>query len=527
MVYGLLLVIWGVVVAWQIAEHDRVRDTERTLLINRSRDITTTLGLVIRSQRRFGSIVSQERLESALSELVKAGELSSVALLNATGEVVVSAGPPIDLDPKGTARHGQRWEHRSVTIVNPIDLGTTITHEGETNRPIIVLPRRDSSPTTTTTTSSLSSSSSSSLGPHDGDRSRIRLTGLTNDPGASNGPSLARDLANAPWGEPGGGWPGFSNGPPGTNAWRRGGPRTGRPPWMNEKEYQSLLESRGLHGLVIAMSTEGFRNACDRDLWMRCLIACFAGVSAVGLGLAWRNLAKSSELQMRLLRAGELNSHLREMNLAAAGLAHETRNPLNIVRGLAQLISMQEDASPAIRKKSREIIDETDRVTGQLNEFINYSKPREVRRSPVQLASTIAEVVRALSFDLEEKRIVLTVAAERLTIEADEQQLRQVLFNLLLNAIQAVEPGSAIQIGAGLKNVEAWMEVRDNGPGVPPEHRDDIFKPYFTTHQKGTGLGLAIVQQIVLVHGWEIECLPNEPRGAIFRISHLKPLASL
>ena len=58
-------------------------------------------------------------------------------------------------------------------------------------------------------------------------------------------------------------------------------------------------------------------------------------------------------------------------------------------------------------------------------------------------------------------------------------------------------------------------------PGVPPERRQEIFKPYFTTHQKGTGLGLAVVQQIVQAHGWEIECLPNEPKGAIFRITHL------
>ena len=66
------------------------------------------------------------------------------------------------------------------------------------------------------------------------------------------------------------------------------------------------------------------------------------------------------------------------------------------------------------------------------------------------------------------------------------------------------------------------MEIGDNGPGVPAERRGEIFKPYFTTNEKGTGLGLAVVQQIVLAHGWEIECLPNQPRGAVFRITHLK-----
>jgi signal transduction histidine kinase len=291
---------------------------------------------------------------------------------------------------------------------------------------------------------------------------------------------------------------------------------------MNEEEYKSLVEKRGLHGLAIVMTTAAFLQTSGQDLWMRWIVGGFATVSVVGLGLAWRNLAKSAELQMRLLRASELNTHLKEMNLAAAGLAHETRNPLNIIRGLAQMISKQLEASSEIRGRSREIIDETDRVTAQLNEFINYSRPREVRRSTVALGVVIGEVVRALGYDLEEKCIRLRVVESLPAIEADEQLLRQALFNLLLNAVQAVERGGDIEVAAWKQNSHGVvLEIRDNGPGVDAEHRTEIFKPYFTTHQKGTGLGLAVVQQIVLAHGWEIECQPNDPRGAIFRITHV------
>ena len=136
-----------------------------------------------------------------------------------------------------------------------------------------------------------------------------------------------------------------------------------------------------------------------------------------------------------------------------------------------------------------------------------------------------AEVVRALSGDIEEKRIQLHAAKTQLVVEADEQMLRQALFNLLLNATQAVAAGGEIQVVATRNGSEAKLEVRDSGPGVPTERRSEIFKPYFTTNEKGTGLGLAVVQQIVLAHGWEIECLPNQPRGAIFRITHLKLVA--
>jgi signal transduction histidine kinase len=292
---------------------------------------------------------------------------------------------------------------------------------------------------------------------------------------------------------------------------------------MSEAEYKSLLETRGLHGVIIAMSTENFRRASAQDLWIRFLICCFATASVGGLGLAWRNVSKSSELQMRLVRASELNSHLKQMNLAAAGLAHETRNPLNIIRGLAQMVTKQEDASPEIRKKLRDILDETDRVTAQLNEFINYSRPREVRRSVVMVSSLVGEVVRALSYDIDEKKIHLEKAGEELSIEADEQLLRQCLFNLLLNATQAVGQHGEIRVNVQREiNGEATIEIIDNGPGVPEHQRLEIFKPYFTTHAKGTGLGLAVVQQIVLAHGWEIECGANHPKGAVFRITHLK-----
>src|SRR6266498_4062247 len=144
-VYGLLIALWCLVVVWQVVEHGRTKEAARTALINRSRDITRTLEAVIQSQRRFGGLLFQDRLESALKELVKSGELTSVALLNAAGEVVASAGAPMDFETKGTMRTGEHWDARSVTLVNLVDLGASVSPEGETNRPTIVLPRRDSS----------------------------------------------------------------------------------------------------------------------------------------------------------------------------------------------------------------------------------------------------------------------------------------------------------------------------------------------------------------------------------------------
>ncbi len=492
LVYGLLIAAWLAVMGWQVMEHDRVKAAARAALVGRGRDITTTLGLVIRSQRRFGSIVSQERLEPALRLLVRHDDVKSISLLNVASEVVASAGAPLDLDSKALAKLGEVWEERSVTLVNLMDLGTSSPSEGQPSPPIIVMPKRDTG-------------------------------GVTNSD-AKNGPRY-------PWGfpPPGSTNPAGERHSPTRHEGTNGPPRDpgrgpfGRPPWMSEEDYQSMITKQGLHSFVVVLSTQSAELLCQRDFWLRAFIGIFGGLAAGGVALAWRTVAKTSDLQMRLLRTSELNNHLKEMNIAAAGLAHETRNPLNIVRGLAQMISKQEDASPEVRRKSLEITSEVDRVTAQLNQFINYSKPREVKLTSVSVDGAVEEVVRALGCDIEEKAVCLALRKSGLRIKADEQMLRQALFNLVINAIQAVEQGREIKILSGVSEPgEAYLEIQDTGPGVSATDRKEIFRPYFTTRADGTGLGLAVVHQIVLAHGWDIECLANEPRGAVFRISHVK-----
>jgi len=501
LLYGLLLAAWGLVLAWQTAEHFRVRRAARAQLIYRAQDISTTLGIVLRSQRRFG-VLSKERLESALHDLVRPGELKGIALLNAAGDVVASAGVLGDFQTKGVEGPAERWNKQTVTLMNLVDLGTNVTQDIESSRPPIVLTREEFFRPSDTNRFAVGPPPEPPPPPPSEEESN-RAGTATNEVA---GPPPSSSSTNRPW---------FRGGP--------GRPRFTRPPWMSEEVYNAMLQKQGVRSFVIVMSTQPVLAASRQDLWLRCIIALLATVSVVGSGLAWRNLTKSSELQLRLVRASELTTHLKEMNLAAAGLAHETRNPLNIIRGLAQMISKQGDAPAEIREKSRAIVDEADKVTVQLNEFINYSRPREVRRSVLALSSVVNEVVHTLGYDIEEKQVQVEIKGEALSIEADEQLLRQALFNLLLNAIQAVGAGGFIQVVMARQNAsESVLEIRDNGPGVPAEQRKEIFKPYFTTQPKGTGLGLTVVQQIVHAHGWEIECLPNEPKGAIFRVAHVK-----
>jgi signal transduction histidine kinase len=501
LIYGLLIGVWLLVVAWQVEEHFRIREAAKTDLRNRSKAIASTLGAVVRGLQFRGAVFS-DRLEPVLNELTNGsttgGEVISIALLNATNGVMASAGRPIDFQQPDILQVGEHWGARSMTHVYSV--------EGVTNEATLILEPRTNSM-------------------RGGPGNFRRREPPPDEPPAntdSNNPATQQSN-NAVAGGPGFGPP-PDNGRPGPP--RGGDRRFRRPFWafdLNDQQLQQMTATHELHGLFITLSTESLQAVALSDLWIRFIIIFFAGISVAGYGLAWRNLSKTSDLQIRLVRASELNSHLKEMNLAAAGLAHETRNPLNIIRGMAQMLSKQPDATDDLRDKTRTIVDETDKVTAQLTEFINYSRPREVRRSNVALKPAVAEVVRTLAHDIEEKKLRVETNGDSLTIEADEQLLRQVLFNLLLNAVQANGEGGQIKFSAQRNGAnEAFLEVRDDGPGVPPENREEIFKPYFTTHQKGTGLGLAVVQQIVLAHGWEIHCLANEPKGAIFRISHLK-----
>lgn len=472
------------VCGWQWQEHQRFVRSAAQALINRGRDITTTLGIVVSSQRRLGNLVAKDRIESALNGLITPGELESIAILGATGDTIASAGRPVELTPEMMRARGVYWREHELTLMNLMDLGVGGGTAEENSLPAALVV------------------------------SGARMNKAFRPP-ANRNPSPRPGETR-----PAGGTPGDGSAPAANNS-----PRFpySRPSWMEKEEYDALIKKQGVHSLVISLSTDEMRRAIQNDLLLRSLVSLLACGAAVVSALAWRNVSRNSELQIRLVKAGEMNSHLAEMNFAAAGLAHETRNPLNLIRGFAQMIAMEPHTSPKLKEHASTIIEEADRVTVQLNEFIDYSKPREVHFAPVEVSRVVADVARTLLPDIEDKQIRLQQPETPLTIEADEQLFRQALFNLLLNAVQAVGEGGQVDVRwSSSSDHEVTIELADNGPGVPAADRANIFKPYVTMRPKGVGLGLAIVQQIVSAHRWEIVCDANPPQGAVFRIKHIK-----
>lgn len=221
------------------------------------------------------------------------------------------------------------------------------------------------------------------------------------------------------------------------------------------------------------------------------------------------NVAKMKQAE-RLSAAGQL----------AASLAHEIRNPLASISGAAGILS-RGAAPPEYVRDSLDIIQkESLRLNKLLTGFLNFANPRSPRLQRTDPAALVQSVAMLAAHTAEEHRIALVHEhdAPPPEIECDPEQLKQVLLNLVLNAIDASPADSSIHLDIRAENDRLLIEVADHGPGISGEAADRIFDPFFTTKPQGTGLGLAISSMIVSHHGGALSFCNNAERGATFRI---------
>ena len=201
------------------------------------------------------------------------------------------------------------------------------------------------------------------------------------------------------------------------------------------------------------------------------------------------------------------------MQMMLAGIAHEVRNPLGGLELYAGLLRDALDGQPERLEEVRRIEREVGHLKVVVNEFLEFA-----RRPPLHLESVelgpLCDEVRELTRASSGVTIAVDVPP-RLCVRADVGQLRRVLLNLARNAAAAARNGR-VQLGARMVEAGVRIEVRDDGPGVPPELREQIFTPFFTTREKGTGLGLAFVREIVRDHGGEAVVRDAPGGGSVF-----------
>lgn len=238
----------------------------------------------------------------------------------------------------------------------------------------------------------------------------------------------------------------------------------------------------------------------------------------------YRDSATSLERVNRELRDSQEHLHraarLSALGEIAAGLAHEIQNPLAGIKGALEIVASRVTAGSPEAEFADIGGKELARLEALVREFLTYARPHEPALRPTDVHEIVERVGALLRPEAERKGIA--IAFERpATLPAlllDPEQITQVMFNVMLNAIQATGSGGHVRIRESLEPGWGVVDVIDEGQGIPPEHISRIFDPFFTTKPRGTGLGLAISQRIVTAHRGTIDALPGSPSGSVFRI---------
>jgi len=227
------------------------------------------------------------------------------------------------------------------------------------------------------------------------------------------------------------------------------------------------------------------------------------------------DVTEEHNLALRTRRAERLAS----LGTMAAGLAHEIRNPINAAHlqlNLARRRLTRAGGEPSVIRAIELADSEMTRLAVLVEDFLRFARPQPLRLATGDLRATADATVALVAPEAEALGVAIEIApGTAVWAEFDDEKMKQVLLNLLRNAIEATEPGGTVAVDVAQRDRIACLDVVDEGPGVPSGA--PIFEPFFTTKEQGTGLGLAIVHRIVSDHGGAVE-VTSADRGTRFSI---------
>ncbi|SHE85667.1 diguanylate cyclase (GGDEF) domain-containing protein [Seinonella peptonophila] len=201
----------------------------------------------------------------------------------------------------------------------------------------------------------------------------------------------------------------------------------------------------------------------------------------------------------------------------AAGLAHEIRNPLTSIRGFVQISAAE---NMEVKKWESIILPEIDRINDLLKQFLNLSETKPARYQEFSLDQLVKDVMSLLqpkSF-LMGHEIKVIAPSKAVMIEADAEQIKQVIINLIQNGLESLMDHGKVEVKWKELHGRVMIRIQDNGCGIKPEHFSRIFEPFFTTKGEGTGMGLSICHRIINDHGGQVHVTSQPGRGTTFNI---------
>jgi signal transduction histidine kinase len=216
-------------------------------------------------------------------------------------------------------------------------------------------------------------------------------------------------------------------------------------------------------------------------------------------------------LKERLAHAERLSS----MGEMAAGISHEIRNPLGIIRSSAELLKKKAAKIDSENTIPDIIVEEASRLNNIITDFINYAKPRSPNIAACRVEEVIEKNITFLEVQIKEQGYVIKKNYQNSLPEimADSNLLYQSFLNIFINAMQAMPDGGRILVEVSSSDHLVTVHIDDEGQGIPNANLEKIWDPFFTTKEKGTGLGLGIVKNIVESHGGSIQIMNRPVRG--------------
>lgn len=215
----------------------------------------------------------------------------------------------------------------------------------------------------------------------------------------------------------------------------------------------------------------------------------------------------------------EHRDRLAALGTLVAEVAHEVRNPLGSLRGMTELLADDLSSGDPKRKHLEALTERVDEVVRYLDEVLDYAQPRRLELEAVDLPSLARETLESIRPTAADEEVELKEEVEPVELRADPRRLRQVLDNLLRNAVEHAGPGGRVTLRGRLaEDGTATVEVHNTGSYIPEERRSEIFRPFVTGRDGGTGLGLSLSRYLVRLHGGRIEVESGPEAGTLFRI---------
>lgn len=298
--------------------------------------------------------------------------------------------------------------------------------------------------------------------------------------------------------------------------------------------YRTLFRDLYFLPLILAGLWFGLRGAISTSLAITAIYAPFLLMSWHGLAPAdFRRvlellvfncvsavLGALSDREKAREKALRESENLASIGRAVSALAHDMRTPLIAIGGFTRLAQERLSGEDDIRKKLDLVIGATDRLEVMVKDMLDFSRPLRLDFARKDINALVQQTLLLLEKPAKGRKLTIEtdLGAGLPPLEFDSIRMEQVLINLVSNAIEASPEGGSVLVNTRRMGHDAFVEIMDSGPGIPPENREKIFTPFFTTKSRGTGLGLAIVLKIVEAHHGRVEVMEKPGCGSVFRI---------